>query len=70
MTLAEMMEKTRTDKEVGHPKEQMTIPPIFQCPSRHYEKSTTEVEKYQHLSSISKRRIVLSIIQYTGKTLV
>jgi len=45
MTLAEMMEKTRTDKEVGHTKEQMTIPPIFQCPSRHYEESTTEVEK-------------------------
>jgi hypothetical protein len=33
MTLAEMIEKTRIDKVVGHKKEQMTIPSIFHCHS-------------------------------------
>jgi len=45
--LAEMMEKTRIDKVVGHMKEQMTILQYF-IAIQHYEESMTEVKNYQH----------------------
>jgi hypothetical protein len=45
MILAEMMGKIRINKVVGHMKEQMIVPSIFHCHSRHYEESMTEVEK-------------------------